>query len=441
MKKHTQLIEKTLKAMGFDALKPMQQATIEAYGKPNDIILLSPTGSGKTLAFLLPMVANLKPEVTGVQTLILAPSRELAIQIDRVFRSMQTGFKITCCYGGHDIRAEKKSLSEAPAVIVGTPGRILDHLEHDNFDPKAIRTLILDEFDKALELGFTEEMSAIIAKLGPLEKRVLTSATDGTEIPDYTGLKNPETLSFLEDSNVVTGLTLKQVKSPVPDKLDTLYRLICELGAGSKLVFCNYRESAERVSHYLTKEGIANAHFHGGMEQVDRENALIKFRNGSTNVFVSTDLAARGLDIPEIKHIIHYHLPVNEEAFVHRNGRTARMNAEGNAYLILSPNEYLPEYLKQDPIHQSLSEVTPPPAKPDWVTLYIGKGKKDKLSKMDIVGFLIQKGELQKNEIGMIDVREYHAYVAVKSDKVHELLKKIHGLKIKNMKTKFAVSH
>lgn len=440
MEKHHSLIKKTLEAMGFEALKPMQEEALKQYSLPNDLILLSPTGSGKTLAFLLPMVGALQTGHNGVQTLIIVPSRELALQIERVFRSMQTGYKITCLYGGHDIKVEKKSLSEAPAVIVGTPGRILDHLEQGSFLPGTIRTLILDEFDKALELGFTEEMSAIIEKLPRIKKRILTSATDGTEIPEYTGLKDPITLSFLEESNIRKGVTLKQVKSPIPDKLDTLYKLICELGEGSKLVFCNYRESAERVSHALSKEGIPNAHFHGGMEQVDRENALIKFRNGSTNVFVSTDLAARGLDIPEIRHIIHYHLPVNEEAFVHRNGRTARMNAEGNAYLILGPNEYLPEYIRKEPAFQSLSEVTPAPAKPEWVTLYIGKGKKDKLSKMDIVGFLIQKGELEKNDLGVIDVKEFHAYAAIRASKVHGLLKKIHGLKIKNMKTKFEIS-
>lgn len=434
------IIERTLKAMGFSALKPMQLEMLDAYDKRGDLILLSPTGSGKTLAFLLPMSMHLKHNETLPQTLILVPSRELAIQIDRVFRSMQTGMRITCCYGGHDIKKEKNELSANPAVIVGTPGRILDHLKNENFNPTGIRTLILDEFDKALELGFTEEMSAIIAKLPEIRKRVLTSATDGTEVPDYVALKNETKLSFLKGSNVNDRLTLKRVNSPVPDKLDTLQRLICELGEGSKLVFCNYRESAERVSQSLAKAGIPNANFHGGMEQADRERALIRFRNGSINVFVSTDLAARGLDIPEIKHIIHYHLPVNEEAFIHRNGRTARMNAEGNAYLILGPDEYLPSYLQEEPVFQSLSEPTPSPAVPEWVTVYIGKGKKDKLSKMDIVGFLIQKGGLEKSEIGIIDVKEFHSYVAVRRNLAKQLLKKVEGLKIKNMKTKFALS-
>lgn len=433
------MIKKTLEALGFEALNQMQTATLEAYSKPTDLILLSPTGSGKTVAFLLPMVKTLK-ENAGMQTLIVVPSRELALQIERVFKAMKTGFRAACCYGGHDSKVERNQLSEKPEVIIGTPGRLLDHIKQENIDTDSIRTLILDEFDKALELGFTEEMSDIIARLPHLSKRILTSATEGTEIPEYTGLKNPYTLSFLKPSAVNDRLGLYQVQSPIPDKLDTLYRLICETGSGLKLVFTNYRESSSRVSEYLTKMGINNVLFHGGMEQVDREKALARFRNGSTNILVSTDLAARGLDIPEVKHIIHYHLPVNREAFVHRNGRTARMDKTGNAYMILGPDEYLPDYVDEKPMFQTLTEPTPAPALPEWVTIYIGKGKKDKLSKGDIAGFLMKIGGLQKEDVGIIEVKEYHSFVAVKANKGKQLLKKIEGAKIKNMKTRFAIA-
>lgn len=433
------MIKKTLEALGFEALNPMQTATLEAYSKPTDLILLSPTGSGKTVAFLLPMVKTLK-ENAGMQSLIVVPSRELALQIERVFKDMKTGFRSVCCYGGHDSKAERNILSEKPDVVIGTPGRLLDHIKQGNIDTDTIQTLILDEFDKALELGFTEEMSDIIARLPHLSKRILTSATEGTEIPEYTGLKNPYTLSFLKNSAVNDRLNLYQVQSPVPDKLDTLYRLICETGSGLKLVFTNYRESSSRVSEYLAKMGINNVLFHGGMEQVDREKALARFRNGSTNILVSTDLAARGLDIPEIKHIIHYHIPVNREAFVHRNGRTARMDKTGSAYLILGPDEYLPDYIDEQPLFQTLTDPTPAPALPEWVTIYIGKGKKDKLSKGDIAGFLIKTGGLQKEDVGIIEVKDYHAFVAVKADKGNQLLKKIEGSKIKNMKTRFAIA-
>ncbi|MGL5772300.1 MAG: DEAD/DEAH box helicase, partial [Bacteroidales bacterium] len=258
-KKENKQIEAIIRKLGFESLKPMQSAMVDACRKSDDIILLSPTGSGKTLAFLLPVAEKLNPEVKNkTQVLILAPARELAQQIERVFRDMGTGLKVVCCYGGHSLKVEKDELIEAPAVLIGTPGRILDHMERGRIDIESINTLILDEFDKALELGFTEEMSAIIAKLTNVKRRMLTSATDA-EIPEYTGMVNPEKLNFLPEVNQSKGLVLKQVKSPEADKLDTLYRLLCETGLGKKLVFCNYRESVERVSDYLLEQGIPNS--------------------------------------------------------------------------------------------------------------------------------------------------------------------------------------
>lgn len=433
-------IQQRLEALGFKQLNNMQQTALDVYADNDNLILLSPTGSGKTIAFLLPMAMQLNDSLKEIQTLIIVPSRELALQIDGVFKSMKPGFRSLCCYGGHDIKKEIIRLAEKPEVVIGTPGRLLDHLNHGNFSANHIATLILDEFDKALELGFTDEMSALIGQIPHLKKRVLTSATEGTEIPSYTGLNTPKTYSFLSNNSKKARLDLFQVHSPENDKLDTLYRLICEIGEGQTIVFSNYRESSDRISQFLTRQGILNVLFHGGMEQSDREKALARFRNGSVNVLVSTDLAARGLDISDIKHIIHYHLPVNQEAFIHRNGRTARMDKSGTAFLILGPNEYLPEYVDQNIPFQKISDTTPAPVQPQWTTLYIGKGKRDKLSKGDIVGFLIQKGGLNKNDIGMIDLTEYQSYAAVPSGKIKTLLKTIEGHKIKNMKTKFAIA-
>lgn len=435
----TKLIKSILERLQIESLKPMQTEMISACRQNDQVILLSPTGSGKTLGFLIPVVEGLDKDSKDVQTLILAPSRELAMQIERVFRQMSTGFKVVCCYGGHSLKIEKDQLVEPPAVLIGTPGRILDHIERGRINTDSVKTLILDEFDKSLELGFTEEMSAIINHLPNVKRRFLTSATD-SEIPDYTGMTNPVKLDFLPETNIVSGLVLKQVKSYEKDKLDTLYRLLCELGGGQKLVFCNYRETVDRVSDFLLEQGIANSIFHGGMEQAERERSLVKFRNGSTNVFVSTDLAARGLDIPEIKHVIHYHLPNSEDAFIHRNGRTARMDAEGMAFLIIGPEEFLPEYVDEKTEYFSLSKETPDPTPAEWVTLYIGKGKKDKLSKIDIVGFLIHQGGLEKKDIGPIELKEHYAYVAIKRDDFKALYGKINGQRIKKMKTKFALS-
>ena len=224
----------------------------------------------------------------------------------------------------------------------------------------------------------------------------------------------------MKDVKESKGLALRVVKSPVKDKLETLYKLLGELKGGSALIFCNYRETVERVSNYLTEMGVDNEYFHGGMEQPERERALSHFRNGSATVFISTDLASRGLDIPEVKNVIHYHLPVSEEAYVHRNGRTARMNAEGVAYLILNAEETIPEYITREP-----------------VTLTINRGKRDKLSKKDVVGFLFQKGGLEKDDLGIVEIKESCAFAAVKRTKLSGLLGRIRNEKIKNMKAKF----
>ncbi len=432
-------INDRLLALGFESLNEMQQATIEAYGKGSDLMLLSPTGSGKTAAFLIPMSKELIADKKEAQTLIVVPSRELALQIDRVFKAMKTQYQSVCCYGGHDPKIERQALSNNPAVVVGTPGRLLDHIRTGALQPQTIHTLILDEFDKSLELGFTDEMSSLIQQLPSLKKRVLTSATH-CEIPDYVGIAPTiKTVNFLkEESN--DRLTIKQLVSPVNDKLETLYELICELGNGLTIVFCNYRESSTRIAQSLAKKGIGCVLFHGGMEQVDREKAIARYRNGSATVLVATDLAARGLDIDEVKNIIHYHLPVNQEAFIHRNGRTARMDKSGSAYMILGPNEYMPEYITENIPFQKLSDPTPAPPKPAWTTLYIAKGKKDKVSKKDIVGFLIQKGGLEMKQIGMIEPKELYSFVAVDANVAKKVVAATNGMKIKNQKVKIEIA-
>jgi len=422
--------------MGIELLNAMQLATLEANEKDRDIILLSPTGSGKTLAYLLPVLMSLNPDIQKVQALILAPSRELAQQIEQVWRSMGTGFKVNTCFGGRPSNGEKRDLAVPPALLIGTPGRIQDHIERNNFEVSDIRMLVLDEFDKSLEMGFTEQMETIISQLPFLRKRFLTSATDAIEIPDFTGIKNPVKLDYSEKDNVLKGLKIYSVKGANNDKMDLLYNLLCYLGNDSSLIFCNQRDTVEKVNVYLTERRLSNEFFHGKLEQPDRERALSKFRNGSCTAFISTDLASRGLDIPEIRNIIHFDAPVRADEFLHRNGRTARMEAEGSAFVLLGANESLPTFITPLPIPFPLPLLASAPPKPEWSTIYIGKGKKDKLSKMDVVGFMFKKGLLEKDELGMVEVKEYFSYVALKSSKVKAVLQLIQNEKIKNMKTK-----
>lgn len=440
MKNNSSQIDNTLRSTGIESLNAMQLATLEANKNSQDVILLSPTGSGKTLAYLLPVLMTLNPEIKKVQALILAPSRELAQQIEQVWRSMNTGYKVNTCFGGRPSNGEKRELAIPPAVLIGTPGRLQDHIERGNVEVDDIRTLVLDEFDKSLEMGFTEQMESIICRIPSIQKRILTSATDAVTIPDFTGISNPVKLDFSEKDNALKGLKTFLVKGDSNDKFDLLYRLLCHLGNDSTLVFCNQRDAVENVSAYLTLRKLANEFFHGKLEQPERERALSKFRNGSCSAFISTDLASRGLDIPEIRNVVHFDIPVRLDEYVHRNGRTARMGAEGSAYSLLAANEELPDFITPNPTPYPLPLVPSAPPKPDWATIYIGKGKKDKLSKMDVVGFMFKKGQLAREELGMVEVKDYYSYVAVKANKVKEVLRLVSNEKIKNMKTKIEVA-
>ncbi|MBV8253641.1 MAG: DEAD/DEAH box helicase [Chitinophaga sp.] len=438
---HKDHIPAILANLKIDALNDMQLASLEANKHHHDVILLSATGSGKTLAFLLPVLERLHVTKKTTQALIVVPSRELAMQIEKVFRQMGTGYKITACYGGHLRETEENNLIEAPTVIVGTPGRLGDHIRRGNIKVDTIETLVLDEFDKTLELGFQEEVSFIVESLPNVKRRQLTSATEAVEIPDFIQMEKPEKLNFLpEDGAPTERLTFKQVLSPENDKVDTLFRLICHLGNRSTIVFCNHREAVERTSTMLTEKGILNTFYHGAMEQRDRDSALCKFRNGTVNVLVTTDLAARGLDIPHIRYIVHFHLPHTEDSFVHRNGRTARMEASGTAIVILAPDEKLMPYVPADIETINLPEKAVLPEKPKWVTLFIAAGKKDKVNKIDIVGFLGNKGKLKKEDIGLIEVKDFFAFVAVVRSKVGHTLEMIKQEKIKGKKVKIDIA-
>lgn len=427
-------------SLEIQEMNQMQKSAFKATENNTDVILLSPTGSGKTLAFLFPVLRNLKKNLLGVQTLILVPARELALQIEQVFKAMGTDFKVSVCYGGHDKKIEINNLTEAPAVLIGTPGRIKYHLQNKNFDASTITTLVLDEFDKALELGFQEDMEYIIGNLRGLSQRILTSATAMNEIPKFTGLQNEKIIDFLKLGENKPDIQLRKVMTISEEKLDTLFHLICKIGNKRTLIFCNHREAVDRISELLKDKGIDRETFHGGMEQDERERALLKFRNDSARVLITTDLAARGLDVPEVESIVHYQLPPKEDAFIHRNGRTARMNAKGFVYLIMTEEENFP-FIKNDIPAENVKEFTKVPEKTPFQTIYISAGKKDKVNKVDIVGFLMKKGELQKDDIGLIEVKDTTSYVAVSRSKVNVLLKELSTERLKNKKVKMEVAY
>lgn len=426
--------------LGIENLNEMQEVAQNAILNDSNVLLLSPTGSGKTVAFLLPVFKMLQEEITTVQCLILVPSRELGLQIEQVWKKMGTNYKVNTCYGGHSIETEIKNLSNPPAVLIGTPGRIADHIDRGTFKTDTIETLILDEFDKSLQLGFHEQMSFIISKLNKLNKRVLVSATSDIEIPRYTRVVNPTVLDFIPEEEENSNLSMKMIVSKEKDKINSLFHLICSLKSQSAIIFCNHRDAAERISDTLNEKGIYATYYHGGMDQDERERALIQFRNGSVTYLITTDLAARGLDIPEMKHVIHYHLPSKEDEFTHRNGRTARMLASGTAYIIAHESEKKMDYLDYGMPVLNVDSATTLPKPPEFKTIYISGGKKNKLNKIDIVGFFSQKGKLEKGDLGLIEVKDFISFAAVKAKKVKDLLNNIREEKMKGKKFKIEVA-
>lgn len=431
-------IERILTKLHINELNDMQNDAFDAIlHTDNDVIILSPTGSGKTLAYLLPLSQLADAQSDNVQVLVIVPGRELALQSDTVLKNMGSGLRSCGCYGGRPAMEEHKTLKQVkPQVIFGTPGRLNDHIDKENISPYGVRYVVIDEFDKCLEMGFHDEMARLMKKLPGVRRRILLSATDAEQIPNFVRLARAEKLDYLiEEEQVTERIRLYEVNSPSKDKLDTLNQLLRSFGDSSSIVFLNYRDSVERTADYLRRSGFSASHFHGGMEQKLREDALYKFSNGSSNIFVSTDLASRGLDILDIHNIVHYHLPQSEDGYIHRVGRTARWESEGRAFFLLGPDEYIPEFVEGDVETFDIPDNLPQPAQPKMATIYIGKGKKDKISKGDIVGYLCKKGGLEPNEIGRIDVKDRYTYAAVMRQKVSQVLKMTRGEKIKGIKT------
>ena len=431
-------ISNYLSKLGIEVLNEMQTKSFDIIAHTNkDVVILSPTGSGKTLAYLLPLIDLLNPALDEIQAVVIVPGRELALQSSELLKQMGTALRSCACYGGRMTMEEHRIIKNVlPHVIFATPGRLNDHLDKGNIIPEGIRYLVIDEFDKCLQMGFEKEMNAILVKLSHIKKRILLSATDAELIPNFVNLGHAEKINYVDERTPVSDrVNVYQVSSPVKDKLQTLSDILCSLEDERTLVFLNYRESVERTAQYLQDAGFSISMFHGGLDQKMREHSLYKFANGSANILVSTDLASRGLDISGIKNIIHYHLPENEDVYIHRVGRTARWEATGKAFFIFGPEEHLPDYIHEEVAKLVLPTHLPAPALPKMCTLYIGKGKKDKLSKGDIVGFLCKNARIEGNAIGRIDVKERYTYVAVDRKVVQQVLQRVAGQKIKGVKT------
>lgn len=421
----------------------MQTATIDAVQNGSgDVIVLSSTGTGKTLAYLLPVTAQTDTTSTTLQTLVVVPGRELALQSDTVLKSIGSGIRSMAVYGGRPTMDEHRLLrQQRPQIIFGTPGRINDHIAKGNIDVQRLAFLVIDEFDKCLDMGFQQEIETLLHSIPVKTRRILLSATQPEKMEatmnDYSSGHKITTLDFRPDDDVATDrIKVLAVHSEEKDKLPALAQLLGQIGQESSVVFLNYRDAVERVTNYLLEQGFSAIAYHGALEQKEREEHLYLFANHSVNTLVSTNLGSRGIDIPDINNIIHYHLPESEQDYIHRIGRTARWDKTGRTFFLLGPEETLPEYVDADVEDYNLSDhADEAPTLPPMVTIYIGKGKKDKISKGDIVGFLCKCGGLQSKDIGRIDVYDNYAYVAVARLQAPKMLKKVKGQKIKGQKT------
>ncbi|WP_178985333.1 DEAD/DEAH box helicase [Winogradskyella helgolandensis] len=425
-----------LEKLNIYALNPMQESALASIEANEKTILLSPTGTGKTLAFLLPLLETLNPECEEVQALIIVPSRELAIQIETVIRNMGSGYKANAIYGGRAISKDKIELKHTPAILIGTPGRLADHFEQARFTTKFIKTLVIDEFDISIEVGAGGEMKDIMSYLANVTKRILTSATQGASIPKYLKMDGAKTLNFLTEKPS-SKLEIKTVVSPSANKHNTLVDLLHHVGNEPGIVFCNKKERLEDLSRFLDKKNIAHTCFYGGMEQHDRERALIKLRNGSVSILIASDLASRGIDIPEMSYIIHYEIPDAYQEYTHRNGRTARVNSKGTAYLIKGDREVFPEFIENSKTIRinASGEIKPP----FWTTLFISGGRKDKISKGDIAGLFFKQGEISKDQLGVIELKQDCAFVAVPVSIADELVAKLNNTRLKKKKVRVTI--
>jgi superfamily II DNA/RNA helicase len=426
--------QQILGKLGITKLNAMQHEAMNTIPKSPNTVLLSPTGSGKTVAFLLPIIQQLDPDCNEIQAMILVPSRELAIQIEQVMRKMGSGYKVNAVYGGRAGSKDKLELKHRPAVLIGTPGRIAAHFYKESFSTEDIKTLVLDEFDKSLEVGFEVDMKEILRELPNVNKRILTSATFGVEIPRFLDLDNPITIDYLEKES--SQLALKTVVASDKTKLKTLVDTLCHIGNQPGIIFCNFKDTINQVSEYLWENKISHGCFYGGMEQIDREKTLIKFRNGTHQIIIATDLAARGIDIPEMKFIIHFQLPSRVEEFTHRNGRTARMNAEGTAYVLVWDGN-IPKYVNAPDVQKIQNAPIPSPT--GWETLFITGGRKDKISKGDIAGLFCKQGKLSNDDIGNIELQSNCSYVSVKSSKIDQLIPLVHNTRLKKKKVRVSI--
>lgn len=438
---------KNLDSLNYKTMTPIQEESIPFILKGNDVLAQAKTGSGKTAAFGIGILHHLKPERYRVQSLVLCPTHELAEQVTGELRRIarfQHNIKLLKITGGLPMHKQELSLSHQAHIVVGTPGRILKHLEKSNLDLSELKTLVLDEADRMLDMGFIHQIKSII-NYAPTQRQTLCfSATFPDNIIELsqTIMKNPRkiTVESQHDSSVIKQ-EFFEAKSD--EKCPLIVDLLVERSPESTIIFCNTKDACRRVASKLNKQDVHCLALHGDLDQKERTEALIRFSNKSSKVLIATDVAARGLDIDNLSLVINFDLPFETETYLHRIGRTGRAGKEGLAISLMKPGEdfrikEINEFLKSDYSVEIRKEETGfnktnshSSLNPEMKTLSINGGRKNKISAGDILGALTAKGGVAGSDIGKIDRMDYITFVAVRRE-VAEIAFKI--LDQKNIK-------
>jgi ATP-independent RNA helicase DbpA len=436
-----------LDALGHVQLTPIQAHSLPAMLSGRDVVAKAPTGSGKTAAFGLALLHRLDPAQIRVQALVLCPTRELADQVSKHIRKLATGIpnlKLLTLTGGMPLGPQLASLAHAPHVVVGTPGRVQELLRKQALDLRGVRTLVLDEADRMLDMGFEEPIREILGKTPKDRQTLLFSATYPDAIREIGRKHMREPLDVSVD-DVADQAVISQLFFEVePDrKPAALAGLLLDHNPESAVVFCNMRRDADDVASSLAHIGFSAAALHGDMEQRDRDEVLVRFGNRSCNILVASDVAARGLDIQDLGAVINYELPTDPDVYVHRIGRTGRAGRSGLALSLVSPRE-MPRALQLEklladsgqgalrwsrPTLANLKSCKAPAA--PMATLRIDAGRTDKLRPGDIVGALTGDAGLKVDAIGRIDVFATRSYVAIARPQAQRALERLQAGRIK----------
>lgn len=437
-----------LQQLGYTHPTLIQQQAIPIIFAGKDIAAQAETGSGKTAAYGLPILQNADNNIQQIQALIIVPSRELATQVKEEFKKLGkhiNNLKISAVYGGHSFSEEEKSFTHPPQILIATPGRLLDHLKRNTINLQKLRQLVIDEADKLLEMNFEEELNQILAFLPKKRQSLLFSATLPEKVKILIGrtLANPEFIQADKKANP-EQITFIAYKVPHVQKIPALLQLLSILGQPRSVIFCNTRERVEEIAQLLNRKGLAAEALHGAMEQINRDKALLKFKNGSVGFLVATDLAARGIHIAELGTVIHLEILREQASFLHRSGRTGRAGEEGTAYALLSSEEesYMQrwnqninlQWRKLEKPTTSQVANTLDAATPEFVTLHVKAGKKEKISPGDIVGAIMAETGLAAAQIGKIEVHDHFSYVAVPYAEGKTIAEKLSNGKMKGRK-------